>query len=460
MKLPTSIRLQGYWWLPENEEHKITGVLECSREGELTLNVLGSFSEKLVDESHKIPVIHGFSERGKFITLLDCVFRDRHLHFPGIPESSIHAHQMLVGVHFHPSNPTKFTSISFHCEGLDEWLGVSGIRVSRDLECPSATIEYEPPGEITASIGSELQFLVGFSWTAPSAFGKVSEAKITQKAHIRIVSEEPLDLKDLIRLTYRLNNFLCLAIDEIVSLTEVKVRSPSVTQEIKGKVYEPDIDVYYSSQPQSSIELKVKPHHMLFQYQHISDRLDEVLILWLAKYEFLEPVFNLYFAAVSNRNLYLENRFLALIPGLETLHRRTNKKTVMPEEEFKACVTAVMSAVNGNRQDWLMSRLEYANEPSLRARLKDLITPFKSFLGNSERRKALIDKTVNTRNYLTHWDSSLQHKSASGHELLVLTQKLRALFELQFLHQLGFPEETIGTLVNDSHRLKRALFQI
>ena len=86
-----------------------------------------------------------------------------------------------------------------------------------------------------------------------------------------------------------------------------------------------------------------------------------------------------------------------------------------------------------------------------------MIEPFKDLFGNSKKRNSFIGKVVDTRNYLTHYDSSLENKADSGEDLGKLYTKLEALFQLHFLRLIGIDDNTIKSMVNENYALRNKL---
>ena len=64
-----------------------------------------------------------------------------------------------------------------------------------------------------------------------------------------------------------------------------------------------------------------------------------------------------------------------------------------------------------------------------------------------KERKSFINRVVATRNYLTHFDQSLEPQAARGEELYRITEKLKLLIEICLLRESGFEEERIRDLI-------------
>ena len=176
---------------------------------------------------------------------------------------------------------------------------------------------------------------------------------------------------------------------------------------------------------------------------------------WIEAYEQIAPTFNLYFLAKMGMQTYLTERFMALVQGLEAYHRRTSDEKRMDEAEFEKLVENLIEKCQEEHREWLSRELKYGNEVSLRKRLRDLIKPFKAVIGNRAKRNNLIDRIVNTRNYLTHYDLSLESEAAKDEELWPLCRKMELLFQLHFLQLIGFSREQIDSLLADSIPLRR-----
>jgi hypothetical protein len=153
----------------------------------------------------------------------------------------------------------------------------------------------------------------------------------------------------------------------------------------------------------------------------------------------------------------LEGKFLALAQGLETYHRRTSNEKLMDEAVFKELTENLIKQCPEENKEWLSGRLKYGNELSLRHRIKNIIEPFKEFIGTSKEQNKLISTIVDTRNYLTHYDKSLESKAASGRDLWWLCLKMEAIFQLRLLQVLGFTQEEVQSVFDHSHELQKKL---
>ena len=469
MRLSEPIEKHGFFWLPNDAANQVRGVLRISESGEVTLEVsyfydpnLDTLSKRRLgyppgkSEDRNINRIVGIIDND-FITLDKCVYVNwNKKSLGGVSTSTIRANFAFIGVDYNDDRDITCSKLTFSVEGLDEWLSISGFQTESNWEEKSHSIHFRLPKEIELNLpdGIELQFL--FSSTHSPGF---TEEHITQKAYISLISQELRPLKDFLDLVFKLHLFLCFAINKIVSLDSVTGYSSEITIEIiDGQKQEIPIKIYYQSEPHSETKPKVHPHDMLFRYRDVADQREEILTKWIKNYDISKPSFNLYFSTLSGGQKYLDGKFLSLAQGIETLHRRNSQETQMPEDEFSNLKDKILKAVpDTEEKKWIKEKLKYANELSLRKRMKQMIEPFKGLFGNLQRRNSFISKVVDTRNYLTHYDSSLENQAASGEDLGKLYMKLEALFQLHFLRLIGIDDNTIKSMVNENYALRNKL---
>lgn len=254
---------------------------------------------------------------------------------------------------------------------------------------------------------------------------------------------------------------MCFAMDGIVAMKNVSATTSELLRDGgDGKTYPVPISIYYQSIPFSEKLPKKSWHEMLFTFGAIRANSQEVFNNWLRAYEDLSPALGLYFSTKAGAQKYLDGKFLALVQGLETYHRRTSSETLMDAKSYKKLVEEILKGCPAEHIGWLEGRLTHGNEINLGKRIKKIIEPFKNHFGTSKERTKLLRKIVDTRNYLTHYNQSLHDESAQGKDLWVLCMKMEAIFNLHFLKVLGFTDEIISRVVENCHPLKQKLKQV
>ena len=468
MRIKDEIKCSGNFWLPSASEKKLPGTLTISDGGKIELEVVGLFDETVggqnseTSKSGEFQRIVGQIEKYGSVTLDGCFYKKRPLFHYGIAKSLLHVSKALLGLAYDDQEPLLFNALQFSVEGIDEWVDLSGINVDYQDEKPTAVITYAPPEEVSLNLNNGMKLLITFSWTLPG-LPHTTEAKITQKTYFNLVSQQERPLTDFTSIAHKLTTFLCFAIDKTVCINQITatvnaIRRDPNDQDINNGEPEPvSIPLYYARPPYTKEVPTIERYHMLFRYQAIKAKAEQIINNWLQAYDKFEPALNLYFGVATGGVRYLDDKVLALAQGLEIYHRRTSDETRMDKSNFESLRQTLKAQCPEEHRKWLSERLKYGNELSLRQRIKRIIEPFKKFIGDENQREKLIGSIVDTRNYLTHHDESLESRATSGDELSRLYRKMETIFQLCILQELGFTQTEIESVLDKSYRLRKKL---
>lgn len=452
----------GFFWLPEKSDEKVPGVLTIEDGGNITLEIVGLFDNEkdAFNEDFNLGRVIGCVEKDGLVTLEDCFYTKKNMPFGGISKSKICVNKALCCVAYEKYEEITFNTLSFSVDCIDEWVGVSGIKVDTDWKNSTATISYDPPASIEIELDEGMKLEIGFIYTLPG-FPNTTEAKISQRAYFKIKSDSLKPLNKFIEYVYKITNLMCFAIDATVSIKNVSATSNEIKSDVgNGNMSPVSIGIYYSSTPYTKAVPDNGWHRMLFTYGAIKSNASDVFTNWIKAYEEISPALNLYFSTKNGAQKYLDGKFLALAQGLETYHRRTSTEKLMDSSKFDSLVSVIMENCPENDKEWLSGRLMHGNEINLGKRLKRIIEPFKDKLGNSGTRSKLLRKIVDTRNYLTHYNDELRDKAASGKELWSLCRKMEVIFQLHFLKVIGFNDSEIDGVLENCYPLKQKLNEI
>ncbi|WP_353247710.1 HEPN domain-containing protein [Salinisphaera sp. T31B1] len=452
----------GYFWLPDEPDKKIPGTLTISDGGEIELEVVGLFDESIdaLNGKDDLSRIVGHVEKDGQVTLENCFYKKKNIAFGNIARSLVHVNKAFCAVAYDKDEDVTFNTMSFSIEGLDEWIGISGITVSYGSDYRTAAIAYVPQDEMVFSLTNGFSLHICFGYTLPG-FPTTTEAKITQRAYFKLSSEEPREFEEFVSVIHQITYFICFAVDATVTIRDVSATSNEIMREVsEDKKIPVSIKVYYPSLPFSESTPKIDPHRMLFRFDNIQKDAESIFNSWLTAYLIIRPALGLYFSAASGAHKYLDGKFLALAQALETYHRRTSSETLMAPDEFRSLVARSLWSCPKEHRKWLRNRIYYGNEISLGQRIKRIIDPYKSHIGNSRQRSKLIRAVVNTRNYLTHYTEALESETVGGKNLWLTCQKMEAIFQLHLLEQLGFSEEAIQGVLANNYKLKQKLDEI
>jgi hypothetical protein len=451
-----SAEYQGYWWLPDEPEEKVSGTLKFTPDDGAILDLVGSFGGikgsvgTMADlfPSPESGLILGFSVNGKAITLRNCKMTRGSLGMPGFATSTYSADMVIVGEHFERPEDIGFEVLSVEYAHLEEWAGISGfeLKMPQDPKNHPYVIEHQIPERISVSVGeTSISLMFGANYELSNPL--VRTASITQKVNIRVEFPEKKPMDDLLGIIYRIQNFLSLGVRDPVYPLSVKS-----TTSTKSSGETPSVEIYYRPLGRTESTDKVHPVDMLFTLNALPGGLDCALRAWFERAEVLEPVYQLYLGTVYNPNAFLEQRFLNLVQALEAYHRRAMPTTDLPEVEHERRKEDILRAVPDHYREWLEGKLRYSNEPGLGKRLKDIIrrypeTAYPIAGSNSKEREKFVRKIVDTRNYRTHFDESLEGRAARGEELYRISEKLKLLTEMSLIGEIGFGDVEIKRAV-------------
>ena len=475
MKLSNPIEESGFFWIPEDPERKFPGILKISESGETTLEItsLSNIRNVALQKTGKrlfgdpfsatlVPFerIIGISKRG-YVTLEDCrvIGRSTRHSRTVIASILISARTAFTGVDYGKGSSITFSTFRFSIEGLDEWLSITGPEyMFEDNNFRNLTINFSPPEKIKIYLPDqrmELEF--DFDFSIPTGFN-FTETKITQKAHISLKSSELRPLNDFLTVAYRITHFLCFVIGKTVSITSATGYSKEIRETaMNEKGYEIPIEIFFRQNTMSEESFKIDRNEMLLSYRYIQDELQDVIVNWLKSYQKFERAFNLYFAYEAGIHRDSESQFLSLVQSLEAMHRRESQEKLMPDDEFENIKKKVLGITPERRRSWMEDRMRYANELSLRKRLKRMIKPFRKFYGSKSERNSFIDAVVDVRNQIVHSDTELPKSSSDTKKTIVLCTKLQSLLQLHLLGIIGMDGENIEKIIKENDVLRSNL---
>lgn len=463
MRVANELNLAGYFWLPYKEENKCPGYLKISDGGKIDLELVGLFDNSIdglrshLNSSSNLERIVGEVEKHGYVSLENCTYLKKNISLGignGIPKSLLSASYAILGAGC--DEEILINEFKFSVDGLNEWIGLSGVNINHDWSSKSGSVSYIPLEELTLSLNSGFQLKITYEWSLPAVTERF-EAKISHRSYLSLCSDEPRSVSDFARAAGKLQSLISFALDKNVSITSVEVKSRSIIESYGGLEHTPSCKLFYESRPYDVELPKIDIFQRLFVFSQIKDCAELFINNWFSAYETMEPALNLYFSTRTGGYKFLDAKFLALAQALETYHRRTSAEKAMPEDTFNNMMESIMQSCPPEHREWLQGRTKHGNEISLSRRIKSIIEPFKDLIGNSKERGKFIVKIVNTRNYLTHYDKELQDLAVKGVELYYLCLKMEAILQLHILQVLGFSKEEVLGVYKASRSLNQKL---
>jgi hypothetical protein len=463
---------RGLWWLPEQSEERVAGVLTFSQEG-TRLELIGLLPRQQPKPDERgvveLPLggavsrqrILGLSVDGKAFTLEDCQAVEFKLSAAGVPTEAFVPVLILRGAHYEAEEEVVFDEFAVAYTQLDAWVSTSGFdRVpAREGEERGIDISFREPHPITVEL-PDATVEIGFGWSLKDASPHGPEVSVRQRSSFLVRFKHAMSVEAALDYVYQLRNFVGLGVGQPLAPTRISgfvlppddIAADPLTDLKPGKLR---IDLFYRL-AHVPAQKERHPAQMLFTLPEAHGRLQELLANWFEKQELLRPVFDLYFAAAYNPHAYLEQRFLTLMQAIETYHRRTSSATDLPPDEHARRVDEILAATPEEYHDWLQAKLRYSNELWLQRRLDEVVGRCPTVTNELIPRRSFAHRVRVARNYLTHYDVALEAEAARGLDLYPLTVQLQALIEMCLLLELGFDCNEIDRFFKRARRYEAA----
>lgn len=444
-----AFREQGVWWLPDKPNDQVAGTLTFDQdEGALLalVGVLGTMRDALAFafDRGQVPAIHGLTMKGKRITLLKSFRKTSNFNFPGIANEVYFSNVVLVGCHASSADDRAYASSDFRFDEIEQWLGHRRFRPTggNGGEFPYRMERLEK--RVLASIGD-------FTLTtdAIATFNAEDGAELSAKSESLVIigAIEPQSLSWHLSVATKLQSLASLCAGKHLPLSALRLKG-AAERVTEDHAENPDIEVLVSMIGGNARSAK-KGDPYVFTADTLLSHSAEAIGQWYSAYERIAPALNLYFATIGYNHTYSNVRFVLAVQALEVYHRRTSSAGLIDGEEYAKLVAALTAAIpahvdNGMREK-LSRTLEFANEPTLGQRVKDIVKPLRSAFGKNPvgMSKSYVSRIVATRNYNTHYSDESKDRAFNGADLHWATRRIVTLLTIVFLRHIGVPADTL-----------------
>jgi hypothetical protein len=467
------IKLRGKWYLPENPDHKVDGVLTGSEVDGYQLTLCGSVNPKesvgshLVGESPEtVPLIHGDTFAG-LVTLCDVFSAGMKVMHGGagtLHEFRYCPAMFLKGVHVEAgTGQICFSKISSKLSVLCDWIDA---RVFSDnwLEMlkedrSRLDIKFKFPNDILVYENDLYSINLKFVFAAPGRRIGQNDVRIDWEPYFVIESKgEELPLRGTDGPNYStiiaaLNQFLVVATFGACypfGIVGYSAQFEEVPTGDSEKTHKTQIEVHreYHCTP-----AKHESQKILFPWKSVADKPSVYFGNWFEIFPMLRGPIALFIDSISRKNSYTPERFFNLVLALEGLHRFKFPEMSVVTETHTDRITGIVDAVPPPDKKWLSQKLEYSHEPSLRRRLKDLAMQFRDVFewlvgaeGNARQKKEWSLKVTgaiaDSRNALAH--SLPEPGKDPGIRYYHLTGIAELLMAMHLMKEIGFDDEAIS----------------
>ena len=440
--------LKGVWWLPENPDHEITGILTFDPYGRSELELFGSYKEGFSKETRNQPIILGAGERGQAITLVYCNDLGTgwsHGQYVWI-KPKYRVVFVIQGHHFKCVEDISFDKIWVKFYGLKTWTS-SGLFLET-VDFKDLPVDRSSGEDVSCEI-ADLFVTVMRGQTVSGDLRLYS--KVDRYALIELSPASPWGLEEICSRVFHFQMFLSLAMRTGTWPLSIVAPNPS------GPRWE--LSIHYSQVTDFQENDWLFRELMYFTLDSLGTDLEQCFRNWIAKSNKLEQTTKLYNLAISKR-MFVEDTFLYIAKGVEAYHRQMHEETYIDETEFeelkvdlrKSIKLCIPSDEYKDLRRRIYQSMNLANSPSLHDRLADLREKHK---GHNQRLfedfVTFSDDVVSTRDYLTHYfDAGKSKARTDGPSLYYMSERLRLILELCLLSEMGFNDEELLQMAREN----------
>ena len=220
----------GLWWLPEEPENKVPGILRYLPNGRIELSLIGAFEDRLMTHtslgvvlvhggSRTFDVIHGAAERRE-VTLFDChasnTSRTMGARVKTPDKQTLVATTALIGVHVSDQNDARFAAAEVSVEDLTLWASSSifeaTLGMPEGVPDGSGTISVKPINSQSVTVDGT-QFVLAHLHTLPFFDHRRSgtTGRVRDTAFVRIVPAEAFSFLTALRSASLIQDLVALA---------------------------------------------------------------------------------------------------------------------------------------------------------------------------------------------------------------------------------------------------------
>ena len=415
---------KGYWYLPNNDENAIAGILTYLPNVSLELELIGAIDKSESDfvgfanqETRKI--IWGTTSEGKRISLFNCIPSGGCLyHDVSFPISKYKIQFCLNGCHLEHFLENKFDWANVSISTLTYWYHPGVLKrkdihdkESHELKQISVSLNIKKAKDPVCSVRVNDETIIDLKRDASfNSSNNSLNPCFSQNTIIRFNRSQKSNISEYLRLTSHFESFLSLASLKTIQVERILLYDDSDFQDVGDrKIFRPS-ELYFVQKARSLT--KNKATDFLFSYGQIEDIYPVILNKWYNNDEKIVPIRQHLINSVKIREVFESIDFLIVIQAIEGFCSRFKK------------------------------------EQDLKQQLRDLLAEFDdvALITNLDIN---VDEVADSRHYYSHFfDKSKKKNIVDGIELYYLTRKLRVVLIACLLSYCGIENSRINKILN------------
>ncbi len=279
---------RGIWWLPHDPEDKVSGDLSYAAQGEIVLDLNGSF--RGIDsfgagQLFQPGMIHGITSTGLICTLCQNLESSQAFGAPGYLRSTFMSDLLLIGKHFETPDDVVFNSVKVNFTHLEGWLRQRPIEVAfphneGHRAAPAATYRFPREFDVRIpSISSSVSSVSQFSTSGDS----ITSFTMRHMAFLKVTADERQPYTWYRTVLRDLRSFMTLMVGEPVWPIHLQGIGDSV--ELRPGVLVPQVvDIFFTERrPTRPKDLPF--FDVLLPFPLLQDNIASIIELWFQNAE-------------------------------------------------------------------------------------------------------------------------------------------------------------------------------
>lgn len=472
LNLDEAVEWAGLWWLPDDPDKQVPGILRYDGEGSLSLSLIGAFEDRIISNpapgvtvyhegTRTWDVIHGVAEQCE-VTLLGCVpTRGKRTMFARVksPDTqTVTATIAIIGAHVSGEEDAAFAAAEISVEDLALWAASSvfgGSLGTHDGKINGTGTIVVKPVEAQAVTVGDTEYSLVHTHTLPLFDRRKGETvgRMQDTVSIRVRRAEPFALRAALDAANLIQDLIALATHRAAGVIWLQLEIAGTASVLPNgqPLSRRRANVLYSPLALGEHDTKaVAPDRVFFTCEALP--FEEVVPRWCEAHLRLRAATNMILGLRYAPAHFIENNLLTTVGAAEVLHRGLHiDQKPFPAVEFTEMRDAMLSQVPEEHRGRFKEAIR--NDPTLRDRLRALAAR-----PDRDAIKQLVPdvdhwakRTARARNDLAHEGRTPDH---SIDELDAIVGATTAVVILNILHELELPVERQRQIVRDHPQLR------
>ena len=455
----------GQWWLPGHAAEPIPGHLLLDSDGHLHLQLFGALEARPVTAVLSEPLgttydhVYGVTSRGYTLLCRVSVMSRESALFGSLDLNTGNTVQKaFVGTGEEWQSEPLFTEFAVRHSTLNAWAAMQPFQkdIKQGDGLYHVRLEYDRMVPIRLGICGPFDVTLEADVVVPAIGPGITECSVRQDLVVRLKSTMPQTLEAGLTAAAEMSRFLAFA-----TVTETRIVSLTATAEDNAPVALPTEVLFNGLELRHDISWH--PSDVLCSLEELQSTPATILSGWFERDSATLPVTELLATCTEWGNQYSWSRSVLGIQALEVYHRRTaSGETELPSDVFHSAKDQALGAISDQTaHDVFAQKLHFANEPSLRSRLTQLVARAAPALGTRpDQHDPYVGLAVDTRNYYTHWDPASGRGPVIGWDLHRVSDWAELLLRALLMLDMGFAPDHVSHLLRTSRKTQWHVFNL